>query len=268
MCKYIPALFRIFPVTCFLFISCEKVIDVALKDSEKQYVIEGIITDRAGDCTVRVSKTKDFSDNNDFQGVANASVAILDNEGNSISLTETATGIYQSGYYTALTGKTYTLQVQVNDRVFTGSCTMPVKVNMDSLYIQNEFFFGEKLTLANVQYADPVGKGNYYRFIQYVNGVKEKSIFIRDDDYSDGKISTVTLFTPPDDEKGIKTGDTIKVEMLCIAPEIFRYWYSLGQGATGSSNSASPANPVTNIKGGALGYFSVHNVQSKTGVVQ
>ena len=258
----------IFSLTIILaFTSCEKVIDVALKDSEKQYVIEGTVTNNAGDCTVRISKTKNFSDNNNFEGIANASVSVTDNDGNTTTLTESSAGVYQSAILTATTGKTYTLRVNINGQTFAASCAMPVMVNMDSIYIQEESFFGERLKLANVEYQDPAGKGNAYRFVQYVNGVKEKSIFIRDDDYSDGNTSTITLFTPPDDEHEIKTGNTVKVEMQCIAPALYKYWFSLSQGASGGSNSASPANPVTNIEGGALGYFSVHTVQSKTVVV-
>ena len=52
----------IFSLTIILaFTSCEKVIDVALKDSEKQYVIEGTVTNNAGDCTVRISNSQCFS---------------------------------------------------------------------------------------------------------------------------------------------------------------------------------------------------------------
>lgn len=251
------------------FTSCEKVIDIALKDSEKQYVIEGVLTNRPGDCVVRVSKTQSFSNNNDFEGVAGAVVSITDHNGNATVLTDiAATGVYRSGPLVAATGRSYTLRVGVDGEVFTASCTMPAMVHMDSLYIREERFFGEAVQLANVTFSDPPGKGNSYRFIQYVNGMKERNIFIRDDDYSDGKASVVTLFTAPgDDEDGIKSGDTVKVDMLCIAPAVYKYWYSLDQGASGYSNSASPANPVTNIEGGALGYFSVHTVQSKTVVV-
>ncbi len=57
--------------------------------------------------------------------------------------------------------------------------------------------------------------------------------------------------------------------MMCIDAAVYKYWYSfLTGGASGDSNSASPANPVTNIKGGALGYFSAHTLQTKTVVVQ
>jgi hypothetical protein len=253
----------------FAFTSCEKVIDIALNDSEKRYVIEGVLTSRQGDCAVRVSQTQNFNNNNDFEGITGAVVSITDHNGNATTLTDiAATGVYRSGTLTAATGSTYTLKVAVGGEVFTASCTMPAMVSMDSLYIQEERFFGETVQLANVTFTDPPGKGNSYRFVQYVNGLKERNIFIRDDDYSDGKASVVTLFTAPDDDGDeIQSGDTVKVDMLCIAPAVYKYWYSLDQGASGYSNSASPANPVTNIEGGALGYFSVHTVQSKTVVV-
>ncbi len=256
-------------ITAFVLTSCEKVIDIALNDSEKRYVIEGVLTDHAGDCAVRVSKTQSFSNSNDFEGVTGAEVSITDHNGNAATLTDiAATGVYRSGTLTAATGRFYTLRVAIDGAVFTASCTMPAMVNMDSLYMQEERFFGETVQLANVTFSDPPGKGNSYRFVQYVNGLKERNIFIRDDDYSDGKASVVTLFIAPDDDGDeIKSGDTVKVEMLCIAPEIYKYWYSLDQGASGYSNSASPANPVSNMEGGALGYFSVHTVQSKTVVV-
>lgn len=246
--------------------SCEKVIDVALQDSEKQYVIEGIVTNKPGDCMVRVSQTKNFNDNNAFAGITGAVVSVTDNEGNTIALPGAEAGVYRSATFAGATGKTYTLHVEVNGKVFTATGTMPVGVNMDSLYVKEESFFGEKLKLANVNYQDPPGKGNCYRFVQYVDGKKEKSIFIRDDDYSDGNASTITLFTAPDDETKIKTGTVVRVEMQCITAPVYKYWFSLFQGATGNSNAASPANPVTNIAGGALGYFSVHTVQRQTTV--
>ncbi|HKZ66576.1 MAG TPA: hypothetical protein VJ111_09490, partial [Chitinophagaceae bacterium] len=65
-------------------------------------------------------------------------------------------------------------------------------------------------------------------------------------------------------DEDIKSGDTVKLDMLCIDPAVYKYWYSVNQSATGNSQSASPANPVSNISGGALGYFSAHTIQTKT----
>jgi hypothetical protein len=248
------------------FSSCEKVIDIKLNDAEKKYVIEGVLTDQPGSCRVLLSQTKNFTDNNSFAGVGGAAVSITDNSNNTTVLSEDSTGVYTSGTLTGIVGNVYTLTLNINGTTFTASSVMPPKINMDSLYITEENLFGEIRKTTNVEYLDPVGIGNNYRFILYVNGEKKKNIYIRNDDYSDGNVSVdkLFLFGDEDDDKELKTGDQVKTEMLCISSPVYKYWYSLSESATGDNNSASPANPVSNISGGALGYFSAHTIQSKT----
>jgi hypothetical protein len=50
--------------------------------------------------------------------------------------------------------------------------------------------------------------------------------------------------------------------MYCIDKNVYNYFFSLLQvtGNNGGFQSASPDNPITNISGGALGYFSAHTV--------
>jgi len=52
--------------------------------------------------------------------------------------------------------------------------------------------------------------------------------------------------------------------MQCIDKNVYEYWYSLDQSSTGSSQSAAPGNPVSNMQGGALGYFSANTLQSRS----
>src|ERR1700754_2600604 len=40
--------------------SCEKVIDLDLNEAEKKYVIEAIVTDKAGTARVTITQTKNF----------------------------------------------------------------------------------------------------------------------------------------------------------------------------------------------------------------
>jgi hypothetical protein len=79
-------------------------------------------------------------------------------------------------------------------------------------------------------------------------------------------------YTKNDDDEpdnSIKIGDLVQIDMQCIDSAIYKYWYSLNRSATGGGqNSATPANPVTNMTGGALGYFSAHTLESRTLVVQ
>lgn len=254
-----------------LFASCEKVIDIDLDGAPKKYVVEAAVTNQPGSAKVVITQTKNFDDDNRFTGISGATVTMADNDGTSTVLAETDAGVYQSADITGVSGKTYTLTIEVDGNVFTASSTMPANVHMDTLYVQDEFMFGEVRKLTNVEFNDPPGLGNSYRFIMYVNGVKRNGVYIRNDEYTDGNLTNIKLFAGGDeeDDKEIKEGDIVRADMLCIDPVVYKYWYSFETGgATGGGNTASPANPVSNIKGGALGYFSAHTVQTKTVIVQ
>ena len=249
------------------FSSCQKVIDVGIKNAEKKYVVEAIITDISGESKVLLSITKNVAENNNFPGIGGATVSITDNTGISTAFTETTAGNYVAPNFTGEVGKTYSLQVKINGETFTARSTMPQKINLDTLFVSNEILFGETRKLVNIAYQDPDGKGQYYRYVQYINGKKSKPIFANNDDYSDGKYVESKLWYITDDDnkdEKIKSGDSITLDMQCIDAAVYKYWYSLNQSATGNSQSASPANAVSNISGGALGYFSAHTLQTKS----
>ncbi len=256
--KYIAYIFILLAVN--FLASCEKVIDVKVDDAAKKYVIEGVLTDQPGSCMVMITQTKGFNEDNDFSGVNNAKVTITDDAGVVSNLTQTGAGLYESSLK-GVPAKTYTLQVNIGGEVSTGVSKMPLPVSLDSLYITEVSFFSTTSKLVNVQYSDPITSGNNYRFVKFVNRIKNKGIYVQNDDLSNGRVSTATLFSRDSD---ISKGDTVKVEMQCIDPVIYKYWFSLSQSATGETESASPANPVSNITGGALGYFSAHTVITKS----
>lgn len=262
-----PSYIIVFISIMIFFSSCQKVIDVAIKNVEPKYVVEAVITDQLDSSKVLISTTKNVSENNNFPGISGALVTITDNAGIVTTFTEDSAGYYYAHSFQGSVGKTYTLRVVTNGETFTATSTMPPRVNMDTLFISDELLFGEARKLANTTYQDPPGKGNCYRYVQYINGKKEKTIFTNNDDYTDGKYVEAKLWYLADDDEDdqkIKAGDTVRLDFFCIDPAVYRYWFSLNQSATGNSQSASPANAVTNIAGGALGYFSAHTVQSKT----
>lgn len=252
----------------FLFSSCEKVIDLDLNNAEKKYVIEAELTDQPGSAKVMITQTKDFDEDNIFAGISGAAVQIAEGGGATTSLIENSPGIYEAPGLTGVAGKTYHLSVTVNGNAFNAICTMPLKVNLDTVFVTDEFLFTETRKIANVEYRDPAGRGNNYRFIQYVDGLKEDNLMIENDDYTDGRNINDKLFYFSDEEEHkIKTGDTLRIDMLCIDPAVYKYWFSLDRSSTGQSGQATPSNPVTNMKGGALGYFSAHTLQTKTMIV-
>ena len=246
--------------------SCEKVINVDLDESENKYVIEGEVSNMpAAANTVKISQTKKFEDENAFAGISGAIVNIQVNNGITYALPETSKGIYTTTAFTGTPGSVYKLTVSINGgTVYTATSPMPAQiVSLDTITVE-DFSFGETVKTIQPDYKDPLGLGNSYRFIEYANGVQVKHVFVQNDEVSDGLRITTPLINPDGD---LKTGDVVKVSMLCIDERVYKYWYSLDQAATGNS-SVTPANPVSNISGGALGYFSAHSVTSKTIVVQ
>lgn len=249
--------------------ACQKVIDINLNNAAKKYVIEGIVTDQVNGVRVEISQTMNFEEDNTFEGVSGANVTITDNNATTYVLQETATpGVYSTTGFKGLIGRTYSMYVQIGADTFRAVSTMPREVYFDSLGLQDRVVFGETRRVPTVYYSDPEGKGNAYHFVEWHNGEQESTIFVRNDENTDGKSLSIQLVSFSNDsdneEKKIKTGDTVTIEMQCIDQTVYKYWYSLDAGATGEGQSATPANPVTNITGGALGYFSAHGVQKRT----
>jgi hypothetical protein len=252
-----------------VFSSCEKVIDLDLNEAEKKYVIEGVVTDKAGTAKVLISQTKGFDEDNSFPGVSGAAVTITERTGAVsvvIALAETAPGVYEAPALIGASGREYSLSVTISGQAFTAICIMPEKQDLDTIYVTDEILFAESRKIVNAVYDDPPGLGNSWRFVQYVNGRKEDQIMIRNDEYSDNRRIINKLFFFSDEEDNdadeIKSGDEIIVDMQCIDPAIYKYWWSLFRSSTGLSGQATPTNPVTNLQGGALGYFSAHTLQT------
>ncbi len=245
-------------------VSCEKVIDVNVRDADRRYVIEGVVTDKPERHYVKITTTQNLSDNNNFPGVRDAAVSVTDESGTSFVFVEEEDGVYKSVHsFAGVSGSIYTLTVDINGERFTAVSTMPHKVEMDTMYITEEFLFGQVRKAANIAYRDPQGERNYYRFIQFIEGMRYNRVFVTNDEYTDGNAVTDKLRTPSDDEDHqIEAGDTVTVHALCMDKANNDYWVSfLSSGATGGGGTASPANPTTNIQGGALGYFSAHTLQ-------
>lgn len=252
-----------------IFSSCEKVIDIDLKKTEPKYIIEAYISNEPGDCKVHITQTVNFSDPAEFPGVAGASVTMQDDSNAPVELTDAGSGMYETYDLNGTEDHTYSLLVKINNQVFTSVCRMPVQVNFDSLSVVDFKSFDGNRKFSNVNFFDPPGKGNAYRFLQYKNEILNKNIFVLNDDFTDGRVnnSLLTFFDRTNDQR-IETGDTIKVEMQCVAISVYKFFSSLSQSSTGGADNVSPGNPVSNIRGDVLGYFSAYTKQTKAVVAK
>ena len=253
-------------VFILLLTSCQKVIDLKVKDASPKYVIEGNVTNLPGPYTVTLSRTTPFNTSWQFNGVGGATVTISDNMGNSETLQESQTGVYQTTGLTGVEGRTYALRITMGEQTFTASSTMPHQVSFDSLYIRELVNFTKTVKAAVPVFTDPKGQGNAYRFNQYINGRLDKGVYYQNDDFTDGLMNSFALLQP-DPDSTLRVNDRVEIDMQCIDKAVYEYWFSLDQSSKGDGNGI-PANPVTNIQGGALGYFSAHTSQRRSLLVK
>lgn len=265
--KKVVAVFVILSV--FSIAGCEKIIDLKTDKLQDKYVIEANLSDQAGDCQVTITKAISLNDPNIFYGVSNATVTISDGTKPPVKLNETVPGLYLSDNLSAISGHTYNLKVEtVDGKTFTSACTVPEKVLFDTMFVADFSILGSNRKFANIIFQDPPGKGNNYRFLQFKNEVQNSNIFILNDEYSDGRtINTFLAFFDESDDQRIDVGDTILVEMQCISPAIYGFFNSLNQSSTGGAEVVAPGNPVTNIEGGATGYFNAYIKQQRSVIV-
>lgn len=245
----------------FVLLSCTKIINVDLNNAAPVVVIEGAITNETP-AEVTISQSTNFSNRNVFPPIIGATVQIKDGDGNVFPLTEITAGTYRNNALIGQSGKTYQLTVTTNGKQYTASSTMPKQVVMDTILFEKIAFGSEAIWIVKPQYTDPYGFGNYYRFIEKINNVRNPTIWVWDDRISNNGISTRPLIQA---DSVINVNDTIEIEMNCLDKPVFRYFRGLQDL---QQQSTTPANPETNISGGAVGYFSAHTRQLRKQKVQ
>lgn len=241
--------------------SCQQVIDIKLNDKDAAVVIEANITDQPGPYTVVITKTVNFSDPNVFPAVTGAFVVMSDDAGNADTLTETSPGVYTTSTMQGVPGRTYTVRVTAENKTYTAQSRMPAVATLDTLVVI-ESSFGASPFYVIPEWQDPIGTGDHYRCIEYVNG-ERVGAFLYDDVFSDGLVNGQPLLNF---ETELQSGDTIRVEFQCIDPAVYLYFFSMEQ--TANNGTAAPANPESNFDNDALGYFNAHTESTRTVVVQ
>jgi hypothetical protein len=247
--------------------SCTEEIDIDLNSSDPQIVIEGSVS-TAGESLIKITESVNFDKSNDFPKVRNAFVEISDNLGNSEILLESSEGIYSTTSFGGVEGRTYSLNVQVDDKTLESVSKIPTQVSFDALIVTKVSGTGfpgakenDSLYQVRVQYNDPANEVNYYRFVEIVNNEIMNS-YVFNDRLNNGEYVTVPLLNF---SRELLPGDVLQIEMQCIDELVYEYFNSFGNTQGGS---ATPANPYTNIIGSELGYFNAHTSEVKRQIIE
>ena len=248
-------------VCTIYFTSCRKIIDVSVNPTASQYVVQGNVIEDTGGHTVYLSRTIGLNETNAFPAVSGATVVLQDVSSNTFdTLRESNPGQYIAYRMIGIPTHTYKLWVKANGQEFSATSTMPKHVPLDSIYMDRAPI-GNGLIL-NIIYTDPPELGNNYHLTQSVNDSLLSDILSTTDEVDNGNEVKRPIFT----DYEYNRGDSLTVTLEAIDKNVLTYYEGLEQVA--DQNSATPANPKTNIVGGAIGYFSAHTSSTKILIVR
>jgi hypothetical protein len=262
-----------------VFFSCDEPIKLDLDQTPPTIVIEGLVTNRTGRQSVKVTMTNDFYSPDKNPRVTDAVVTVTDDLGNEYlfehnprNVTDSA-GIYipQDKTFVGVIGQKYTLNVEVDGKTYSGSDELVSVIPMDSLnYRLNENEredpkdfgrFYEVLLYAR----EPQDQTNYYLFKFYRNDslkyYNDTDVYFSDDRFLGENIDGIEtpIFYKP--------GDVARVEAYSISRSGYIFYYDLNSilnNDAGGMFGPVPASPRNNLSNGALGFFQVSALNSAT----
>jgi len=177
---------------------------------------------------------------------------------------ETEEGLYTNSTFVGIAGVEYSLGIVWDTVRISAQSRMPQVVPVDSveLVVSQSGFMGNTAPAYSlkVHYTDPANEINYYRFDVYKNDSLYDGFVVSKDLFYNG-ISTYQFFMNYE----MQPQDTINVVLSAIDEANYNYFLVLSQG--GSPFNIAPGNPVSNLKGGALGYFGAFAQSEKIFIV-
>ena len=249
--------------------SCEKIIDLPLNETAQKVVIEAVTSNFVGQSYVLLSRTATIYGENTFQKINDATVTITDKNGVTTTFIEDGNGVGRYIHPTFITDEnnSYDLSVIADGITYTATSSTQSFITIGTLFSIREENTGfgngnsDSVDIVYMGYHDPVDEVNHYRFNVYTNGEKGNRLFIGDDKFINGQTPTAPIF------QSFNPSDTVFVELIEIDKANYTYLYSKANVSDSGPLSATPANPVTNIEGGALGYFGAYLVDTMTVII-
>lgn len=249
-------------------VSCTKVIDIDLNSSNPHMIVEANINTNPGPYTVKLSNTVNFDESNVFPPVTGATVIISDDFSNIDTLQEVTPGLYQTTFIQGLVNRNYYLYINNVGSIYTAQSFINPLVTLDSIiaFQQPNPFSGPPFNLVSPNFNDPAGIENYYKLNETINGEVLTNISISDDKSFDGQTYNRPLFSFGNP---LEPGDTVEIELLSIDKAVYTYYFGFSQlSGFGINQSASPANPKSNITGNSvLGYFNAYSSDKKIVII-
>jgi hypothetical protein len=289
--------YSLFAISALFLTSCEDVITLDVQKTDPYLVVDGSVTNLAGEQVIRLTKSQDLLSEATPTGVKNATVKVTDNLGKVYEFKD----LKNEGKYVwtpanatevmGVIGRTYSLEIQSEGETYKASSKLNRVPKIDSIVY--------KLDDANVRqtgdgkpkkgydaqfYArDLKGVGDCYRIKVYQNGKLRNSadnIVIAYDGIANkstfgDSLAFITPLRRLAATELFNENDKIKVELLSITEAHFDFWLQMRQELNNAGLFARPAarvpsniiNVNTNSTKQAAGWFGTSAVTSMEVVV-
>lgn len=255
--KYIITLIAI----VFAVSSCEEVIEIDLNSTNPALVVEGYLYKNQV-ARVYLTETANYFSLDDPVPIENARVSLTADSINSEELVNLGGGNYIGAEIIGTEGTNYTLEIEWEDNIYSGSAYLPVQPEilfMDLIEFQPAPQ-APVFTQISSTWKDVSEMDDYY-YVKYIqNDTVLKDFYFTFPDQI--AIEDTIEFTNP--VQSFIPGDHVVVQVYAIDEPLFNYFNQLNDALGGGmAMSSTPYNPTSNING-AMGYFAAWSYDADT----
>ena len=238
----------------FMF-SCEEVIELDLNDGRQRLVIDASINWEKGtsgsDQEIKLSLSSPYYQNETLAATG-ANVQIISSNNEIFEFTETDnSGLYTTTSFNPILNETYTLEIEYEGQIYSGSETLIPASEIDRIEQTNDTgFTGEDIEIkAFLKDLDTPGVKNYYFFEEYFIRKDEYTYGVGDDQFVDGSSNQVFSVNFYNSDT-LRTGDKLRLKNIGCSKRYYQFMFLLlSQTADGAGGpfSTTPATVRGNM---------------------
>ncbi len=246
------------------FISCQKVIDIDIPESEQRFIVEMTAKNGPGKKSLNLSKSISLYVDSEVNHISDAEVTVTDIDGQNYIFKESESqpGSYESNDFIVAPNQQYSLLVKTDNETLTATSKSFSVPNLVSISYSEESNGDNIDYIISYSFEDPEFETNYYKVNIWRNAEKVRRYYLTDDEFFNGGTAVSSLF-----RERFKLGDSVTIELVSIDESNYDYFRTLENSGGSSPFSAAPANVSTNINGG-LGHFGTFTSDTISIVIQ
>ena len=238
----------------FMF-SCEEVIELDLNDGQQRLVIDASINWEKGtsgsDQEIKLSLSSPYYQNETLAATG-ANVQVISSNNEIFEFIETDnSGLYTTTSFNPILNETYTLEIEYEGQIYSGSETLIPASEIDRIEQTNDTgFTGEDIEIkAFLKDLDTPGVKNYYFFEEYFIRKDEYIYGVGDDQFVDGsnnQVFSVNFYN----SDTLRTGDKLRLKNIGCSKRYYQFMFLLlSQTADGAGGpfSTTPATVRGNM---------------------